>query len=121
MKLDVSILAIIAISAGMSVSHADTKTKFLSTPDGAMTAYFDGPQCDTRIQLLFEAGDASAFDEKTTPASRLMGNATRVMSRQCEEVERIVSKGVVNGRVFYNGIAEMATDWELTEVGLRAR
>lgn len=116
----VYVFGVLAISAATPQVHAQDLQKFLSTPDGSMTAYFDGPQCAERIQLLFEGNSADAFKESVTPASRLMKNATRVMSRQCDQVERIVSKGVFEDRILYNGIAEAATEWDLVEIGVRS-
>jgi hypothetical protein len=82
-------------------------------------AFFMGPTCSTHVEMQFESDDASVFNEQTSPASRLMDNAARTLSRSCASLERITSKGVVNGRVLYNGIAEAATKWRLTQLGVR--
>ena len=102
-----------------SAAYSDEKMKFLSTPDNEITAYFVGPKCADQIEMLFQATDPKAFDEETTPASRLMANATRVLPRQCEQLKRVVSKGAVGDRILYNGIAEAQTEWRLTELGVR--
>jgi hypothetical protein len=103
-----------------TTAAAQDKVKFLSTPDGSMTAYFVGANCAKRVEMLFEAKQPNAFDEATTPASRLMSNAVRVLSRQCTQLERITSKGVIGERILYSGIAEAATEWKLNELGVRS-
>lgn len=112
-------LGLATFLAGAAPSAAETKTRFFQTADKRITAYFIGPRCGEKVELLLQSDDPDEFIDSRTPASRMMNNASKLLSKQCRDLERILGKGVVDSRVLYSGIAEAASQWQLVEVGAR--
>lgn len=120
LRKSIGLAALVVMLSFQSVRAEVIRTLFIETPDGAISAYFEGSMCAERVKMLFEGSSPDAFAEASTPASRLMNNAVTVLKIQCPVLARVTSRGIVDGRVVYSGIAESASGWKLTQLGMRS-
>lgn len=100
-----------------SQAEAQIARPFLVTPDKALSAWFDGPQCSPTVRVTFKGRNVDVFKSSTNAAARMMNNVTVVLRQQCPALVRVTTKGVADGKIQYSGIAEAATNWKVVELG----
>lgn len=88
---------------------------FIQSADGKLLGKLDGPACADTVALVF-SGPKAKFEDGTS-ARRMMGNVVRNLRSSCGRVKLIAAKGVADGRIVYNAVAEASSDWLLLELG----
>jgi hypothetical protein len=68
------------------------------------------------VDFVFTGKGSGTFNRNQV-ATRLMNNVVAQLQRTCPRVKLVSAKGVVNGNVVYNAVAESATGWLLLELG----
>lgn len=112
-----AILSSIAIVSTPAVGQLSKRSKrpFISSIDGKLVGRLDGQACGKTVSLTF-TGTSDKFADGTS-ARRMMNNVVRNLRSSCGSVTLVAAKGVSDGRVVYNAIAESSSNWLLLELG----
>lgn len=109
----VAVMCITAPAPGQSLKRADAA--FIRSADGKLVGRLDSPACGGTVALVF-TGSSDAFGDGKS-ANRMMNNVVQNVRASCGSVKLIAAKGVANGRVVYNAVAEASSNWLLLELG----
>lgn len=112
-----SVIGVIAF--GLTVPAAGQLLKrdrpFIRSADGQLEGRLDGPACGETVSLVF-TGPKSKFADGTS-ARRMMNNVVRNLRSSCGRVSLVAAKGIADGRIVYNAVAESSSNWLLLELG----
>ncbi|MFC3308900.1 hypothetical protein [Blastomonas aquatica] len=98
---------------GQSLKRPDAP--FIRSADGKLVGRLDGPACSSTVSLVF-SGTSEVFGDGKS-ANRMMSNVVQNVRASCGSVNLIAAKGVANGRVVYNAVADASSKWLLLELG----
>lgn len=121
MKKTISYLSLGAITLIAVASHAEAKRPkpIMQSANGEIIAVFDGPSCDATVSTVFHGKNTEDFLTEKAIASRLMTNVADLLQRQCSDMSLVKSKGIVDGKTVYSGLAQKETGWAVREIGAR--
>lgn len=119
MKLRILVAAIIAASPFVGVAYGQSLKRpaapFIRSADGQLVGRLDGPACASTVSLVFTGSNEVFGDGKS--ANRMMSNVVQNVRASCGSVKLIAAKGVANGRIVYNAVADSSSKWLLLELG----
>lgn len=83
-----------------------------------MAAFFDGPRCAEKVDLLIKGRDIQYFEADRPIAAGLIHGVSLLIRGQCPTLQQISATGKVQDRIVYTGLAEAANDWTIVELGV---